>query len=131
MSERPIFVFDGECVLCSRGVRFLMRHDRERRLAFTTSSSQIGAAAYARHGLDPNETYLLIEGDRAWAKSDGYLRLCTILGGAWRLLRIGRLVPRSLRDALYDLVARNRYRWFGKVRHCAMLSPDDRSRLLP
>ena len=130
MTERPLFVFDGECVLCSRRVRFLMRHDRKRLLDFTTSRSPIGAELYVRHARDPDETYLLVEGDRALCKSDGYLRLCAIFGGPWQLLRIGALVPRPLRDWLYDLVARTRYKWFGRTRHCAMLSAEDRARLI-
>lgn len=129
MTDRPLFVFDGECVLCSRGVRWLMRHD-EGRLAFTSSTSSTGAALYRRFGLDPNETYLLFDQGRAYTTSDGYLHLCSILGGRWCLLRILRAIPRPLRDWAYDLVARNRYRWFGQVRHCALLAPDDRARLI-
>jgi len=128
-SERPIFVFDGECVLCSRGVRFLMRHDGGR-LEYTASTSPIGAELYRRVGLDPDGTYLLVHAGQAFTKSDGYLHLCTILGGWWRLLRVGRLVPRRLRDQAYDLVARNRYRWFGKVRHCTLLTDAERARLI-
>ena len=130
MNEWPIFVFDGECVLCSRGVRFLMKHDRQGRLAFTASTSPVGRAFYERHGIDPDETYLLVEGDRAWTKSNGYLRLANLLGWPWRLLRVGLLIPRPLRDVAYDLVARNRYRWFGRTRHCALLAPEERARLI-
>jgi predicted DCC family thiol-disulfide oxidoreductase YuxK len=64
------------------------------------------------------------------AGRDGYLRLLPVLGGAWRLLEITRLIPEALRNALYRLVARNRYRWFGHHEHCSLLTPDQRSRLV-
>jgi predicted DCC family thiol-disulfide oxidoreductase YuxK len=61
---------------------------------------------------------------------DTALRLCAVLGGAGHLLRAAAIVPERLRDAAYALVARNRYRWFGKVEHCALLTPEQRARLL-
>ena len=71
----------------------------------------------------------MIEGGRAYTASTGYLRLCAVLGGAWRLLRAAAIVPEGLRDAAYGFVARNRYRWFGKVEHCTLLTPEQRARL--
>lgn len=130
MRERPLFVFDGECALCSGGVRRLMRWDGARRIDFAASTSPVGAALYERYGLNPDETYLLLDGGRAYTKSHGYLRLCKILGGRWQLLRIVGIIPRRLRDWVYDRVARNRYRWFGRVGHCTLLSVEDRARLI-
>lgn len=127
---RALFVFDGVCVLCSGGAAFLMRHDRHARVNFTPARSSLGQALYRHYGVDWNATYLLVEGGRAYTASSGYLRLCTVLGGAWRLLRAGRIVPERWRDAAYALVARNRYRWFGKAAHCALLTPSQRARLL-
>lgn len=127
---RALFVFDGVCVLCSGGAAFLMRHDRHARVSFTPVRSGLGQALYRHYGIDWNETYLLIEGGRAYTASAGYLRLCTVLGGAWALLRVGALVPERWRDAAYALVARHRYRWFGTAEHCVLLTPEQRARLL-
>lgn len=127
---RALFVFDGVCVMCSGGAALLMRHDRHGRVAFTPARSELGQALYRRYGVDWDETYLLVEGGHAYTASAGYLRLCTVLGGAWRLLRIGTLVPERWRDAAYALIARNRYRWFGKVEHCTLLTSEQRARLL-
>jgi predicted DCC family thiol-disulfide oxidoreductase YuxK len=128
--SRPLFVFDGTCVLCSGGAGFLMRHDRHARVSFTPARSSLGEALYRHYGVDWNETYLLVADGRGYTVSAGYLKLCAVLGSAWRLLQVGAIVPERLRDAAYALVARNRYRWFGKVEHCALLTSEQRARLL-
>jgi predicted DCC family thiol-disulfide oxidoreductase YuxK len=128
--SRALFVFDGVCVICSGGAAFVMRHDRRARVNFTPARSPLGHALYRHYGLNWNETYLLVEDGRAYTASAGYLRLCTVLGGVWRLPRVSAVVPERWRDAAYALVARNRYRWFGKVEHCTLLTPEQRARLL-
>lgn len=128
--SKALFVFDGMCVLCSGGAAFAMRHDRRARVNFTPVRSNLGQALYRHYAVEWNETYLLVAGGRAYTASAGYLRLCAVLGGAWQLLRAGAIVPERWRDAAYGLVARNRYRWFGKVEHCTLLTPEQRARLL-
>jgi predicted DCC family thiol-disulfide oxidoreductase YuxK len=128
--DRPLFVFDGVCVLCSNGVRWLARHDRASRFRFATAQSALGAALYAQYGVAMDDTYLLLDQGCAYGKSDGYLRVAAILGGLWRLCLIAVLVPRALRDAAYDVVARHRYRWFGKTDYCALIPDDLKKRLL-
>jgi predicted DCC family thiol-disulfide oxidoreductase YuxK len=129
-NSKPLFVFDGHCVLCSRGVSFLMRHDTSARVRFASSQSPLGEALHAHFNVHFDESYLLIDQDRAYTKTDGYLQLCRILGGPWRLFLLGQIVPRRLRDWAYDIVARNRYRWFGTSAQCALLSPEQREALL-
>jgi predicted DCC family thiol-disulfide oxidoreductase YuxK len=128
--SRALFVFDGVCVLCSGGAAFLMRRDRGARVNFTPARSELGQALYAHYGVDWNATYLLVEGGRAYTATAGYLRLCAVLGGAWNLLRLGAIIPERWRDATYSVVARNRYRWFGTADHCALLTPEQRARLI-
>jgi predicted DCC family thiol-disulfide oxidoreductase YuxK len=128
--RRALFVFDGVCALCSGGAAFVMRNDRHGRVNFTPARSSLGQALYRHYAVEWNETYLLVEGGRAYTASAGYLRLCSVLGGAWRYLRVGVIVPERWRDAAYVVVARNRYRWFGKVEHCALLTAEQRARLL-
>jgi predicted DCC family thiol-disulfide oxidoreductase YuxK len=77
-----------------------------------------------------DETYLLLRDGRVFTKSEGYLQLFDAMGGWFRVLKALRLLPRPLRDWVYDIVARNRYRWFGKVEACALLTPEQKSRLL-
>lgn len=128
--DKPLFVFDGVCVLCSRGAAWLMRRDKRQTFRFATAQAPLGAALYRHYGIVMDETYLLIDEGRAYAKSDGYLRIAAILGGWWRLALILRVIPRGLRDWAYDIVARNRYRWFGKAAYCALVPPELQKRVL-
>jgi len=127
--DKPLFVFDGVCVLCSGGARWLMRHDRQSRFRLSPAQSALGEALYAHYGVVMDETYLLVSGGLPYTKSGGYLHMCRIVGGWWRGLLILGLIPRALRDWGYDVIARNRYQWFGKVAYCELI-PDDLKRTL-
>jgi len=118
--DRPILIFDGHCVLCSSFVHFILRTDRERRFRLLAAQTPIGAALYRHLGLNPTdyETNILLEDGRAWLKSEGSLRIFEGLGFPWSLMSVGRLLPRSVRDWLYEIVARNRLRWFGRRPTC-------------
>jgi predicted DCC family thiol-disulfide oxidoreductase YuxK len=128
--DKPLFVFDGVCVLCSGGAQWLMRHDSKRVFRLSAAQSPVGAALYRHYGIAMDETYLLISNGLPYTKSGGYLHMCKIVGGWWRAFLIFGLVPRVLRDWAYDIVARNRYRWFGKVGYCELISADLKSTLV-
>jgi predicted DCC family thiol-disulfide oxidoreductase YuxK len=128
--KRPLFIFDGVCVLCSTGASFLMRHDSRGRVQFASAQSPLGSAIFRKLGKPIDESYLLIDAEGWHAKSDGYFQLAKILGGPWRLALVFRLIPRAIRDWLYDRVAANRYRWFGKSEYCALLTEEQRERLV-
>ncbi len=95
-----------------------------------SAQGELGASLYRHFGVEIDTTYLLIKDGHCWGMSGGYLRLLPVLGCAWRLLEITRLIPEAIRDTLYRLVARNRYRWFGHHEHCSLLTPEQRSRLV-
>jgi predicted DCC family thiol-disulfide oxidoreductase YuxK len=128
--SRALFVFDGVCVLCTGGANWIMRHDREAFINFTPAQAMLGRALYSHYGIDMNESYLLIAGGRAYTASRGYIELCRILGGYWHILRLAVVIPERFRDWLYALIARNRYRWFGRTEYCIRLTPEQRRRLL-
>ncbi len=130
--DRPIIVFDGACVLCSRTMRFLLKHDRKRRLRFLPAQTSLGAALYAHYGKAPAdyETHMVIEHGSAFYKSEAAIRMLAHLGAPWSLAQAGRIVPRAWRDAFYDLVANNRIRWFGARDVCFAPAPQDADRFL-
>lgn len=129
--SHPLFVFDNVCVLCSGGVSFLMRRRRADRIRFTSAQGPLGQALYRHYGMAMDDTYLFIVDGRATSMSDGYFAVAREMGGPWQLARIFRIVPRAVRDAVYGLVARNRYRWFGKTAEaCALLTEEQRRRLV-
>ena len=129
--EDPVLLFDGVCNLCNGLVRFLIRRDPAGRIRYASLQSEAGQALLARAGLpeDP-DTVVLVEGDRAYTKSAAVVRVAELLGWPYRLLRVARLLPRRLRDAGYDVVAANRYDWFGRRERCMVPDDDVRARFL-
>jgi predicted DCC family thiol-disulfide oxidoreductase YuxK len=127
--DKPLFIFDGVCVMCSSGAAWLMRHDRRELFRFTSAQSALGQALYQHYGVALDETYLLLDQGRLFDKSDGYFRMAEILGGWWHALQAFRLIPRRIRDYIYDVIARNRYRWFGKTECCSLI-PKHRAKSL-
>ena len=128
--SRPLFLFDGICVLCSTGVSFLMRHDRRARIALASAQSTLGRALYGHYGIAIDASYLLIADGHAYAKTDGFIRVAKELGGIWRVAELMRIIPKPIRDWLYDRLAANRYRLFGKSEYCELLTPEQRQRLI-
>jgi predicted DCC family thiol-disulfide oxidoreductase YuxK len=128
----PIVLFDGVCQFCNAGVNFLIDHDRAARFRFAPLQSAAGQALLRRFHLptDDFNTFVLIEGERYYTRSTAALRIATLLGGWWSLLQTLLLVPPLLRDAAYDLVARHRYRWFGRLDACRVPTPELRRRFL-
>lgn len=128
--SRALFVFDGVCVLCSGGASWIMQHDSKALVNFAPAQGTLGRALYTHYGVELNESYLLIADGRAYTASRGYIELCGILGGWWHILHVADVIPERFRDWFYALIARNRYRWFGKADYCTLLTPEQRRRLL-
>lgn len=130
---RPLYFFDGHCALCSLFVRFCLSHDREGRLKFASAQSVLGHHVVEALGLPHralDRTILLIDGDDAYLQSTAALRSLRYLEGWPRWLKPLLLVPAAVRDPIYDLVARNRYRWFGRRPACFVPTPQTRDRFL-
>jgi predicted DCC family thiol-disulfide oxidoreductase YuxK len=130
--EQHIILFDGVCNLCNSVVQFVIRHDKKKRFHFTSLQSPAGQALLAQYQLplEAFSSFVYIREGKAWLRSNAALFVCRDLGGFWTLLYALRIVPRVLRDAVYDFVARNRYRWFGKAESCMLPSPDLQQRFL-
>jgi predicted DCC family thiol-disulfide oxidoreductase YuxK len=128
----PILVFDGFCALCSGWAEFILRHDGRERFRLLPAQSELGRALYVHYGLDPQdyETNILIDGGRAYFKSEACIRMLESLGFPWTLAAALRVMPLGLRDGLYDWVARHRLRLFGTRQSCYVASPRSRSRFL-
>ena len=129
---RPLVVFDGDCVLCSRSMRLLARADRRQLFRMTPAQQPLGQGLYAHLGLptDRYDTYLVLVGGHIHQRSDAIIAIVRLLPWPWRIGSVLALVPRRLRDAAYDLVARNRYRLFGRRPACGLADPALSDRLL-
>jgi predicted DCC family thiol-disulfide oxidoreductase YuxK len=123
---QAIILIDGVCVLCSCWYRFVTTRDVSRRFRFVAIQQAEGREIAVRHGIDPDNpmTFILLEADTAYVRSEAALRILRELPG-WRWTSALRVFPRRLRDTLYDLVARNRYRWFGRLDACILPTRSD------
>ena len=130
--DTPIIVFDGDCVLCSRFAQFVLRHDRKRAFRLLPAQTALGTALYRHYNLDPHEyeTNILIEDGLAFFKSAGSIRIFERLGFPWSLASMFRVIPFALREQLYDRVARNRFRLFGRRDVCFLTQPGWEERFL-
>jgi predicted DCC family thiol-disulfide oxidoreductase YuxK len=118
--DKPVIIFDGDCVLCSAWANFVLRHDHKARYRLLPAQTPLGHALYAHFGLDPlnYETNILLDDGTAWFKSEGSIRMFEGLGLPWSIVRTFRILPFSWREGLYDWVARNRFRFFGRRDSC-------------
>lgn len=129
--DDDVVLYDGVCVFCSRWVRFVATRDVEHRFRFTAIQSGYGtrlAQAFAIDTDDP-DTNAVVHGGVAYFKSDAALTVLGALPG-WRWVRLLRTVPKPLRDAVYSLVAQNRYRIFGKYEECFVPDAEMRGRVM-
>lgn len=131
-TPHPIVLFDGVCNLCNGSVQFLLKRDPQGLFRFASLQSEAGRSLMRRHGLDPEalSSVVVIDDGRVWRESSAALRIARYLPGGWKLLRVFAVVPRPLRDAVYRLIARNRYRWFGKQETCWLPTPELKGRFL-
>ena len=118
--DKPIIVFDGCCMLCSGWAQTVLKKDHSRRFRLLVAQSALGRALYEHYGLDADDydTNLLIDEGRIWQKSEACIRMAEGLGSWWRMACVFRVLPLGVRDRLYDMLARNRIRWFGRRSAC-------------
>lgn len=132
-----IILYDGVCGLCNNIVTFVIDHDADKKFKFAALQSDFAKSLLQKHGLSTTDmdTVVLVEpqpdgGEKAYTKSTAALRILDGFGGAWKLAFPFLAVPEMMRDAVYELVAKNRYAWFGKYDACRMPTPDLKSRFL-
>jgi predicted DCC family thiol-disulfide oxidoreductase YuxK len=131
-----VMLYDGTCGLCASSVQFILRHERQRSLRFAPLQGAFAKAVRSRHPeLHDVDSMVWVEPARQGAVESTYVRSAAVLraaqyvGGAWRLAAIGWIVPRPLRDAIYNFVARHRHRVFG-AEQCYLPPPDVRARFI-
>ena len=128
----PLIYFDGLCNLCDGFVRFVIARDRRARFRFAPLQGDTAAARLGgRFGGNELQTVVLEEARRFRVRSDAALAILTGLGGLWRLAGALRIIPRRVRDAIYDQVARKRFAWYGRRDTCRVPTPEEAQRFLP
>ena len=131
-SVKPIIVFDAMCVLCSANAQFVINNDRRGHFLLASIQGEVGSAIYRKFGIDPSapDTIVVVTGDHALRDSDAVLSIYEGLGWPWRMLSALKIIPRVLRDPAYRLIARNRYRIFGKRETCWLPTAEQAARVL-
>jgi predicted DCC family thiol-disulfide oxidoreductase YuxK len=127
-----IILFDGVCNLCNSSVQFIIRHDKKNRFRFASLQSDFGQNQLIKYQIDSKNTdsFIYIKSDHAYIKSTAGLLVLKDLGGLWKLPFLFIVFPKTLRDWIYDLIAKNRYKLFGKKESCMVPTPDLKSRFI-
>ena len=132
LKDKTILLFDGYCNLCHSSVQFVLKHEKKPDLYFSSLQSPLGIELLNKYSIDPNETdsLVLIENNKAFTKSSAALRLSKHLKGIYPLAFCFIIVPPFIRNCVYDYIAKNRYKWYGKKDSCMVPNPDLNKRFL-
>lgn len=132
LEHKTVLLFDGYCNFCSNTVQFILKHEKKQNIFFASLQSEIGMELLQQYHIDPSQTdsLVLIENKRAYIKSSAALRVSKHLKGLYPALFAFMIVPAFLRNAVYDWIARNRYKWFGKSDSCMLPDPAVKKRFL-
>lgn len=131
-TKHKIILFDGVCNLCNGAVTYIIKRDKKNVFKFAALQSEIGAQLLAKFNIDTEkvDSIILIDGEKQYVKSSAALHIAKHLSGAYPLLFGFMVVPRSIRNWVYDYVAKNRYKWFGKKESCMIPTVELKSKFL-
>lgn len=132
IENNPVILFDGVCNLCNGAVQFVIKHDTKKQFRFASLQSEFGQKILSENGFDTEslKSFILIENNKIYTKSTAALRVAKKLNAGWPLLYGFIIVPPFIRNGVYNFIARNRYKWFGKQDACWMPTPDLKSRFI-
>ncbi len=132
MKQNPIILFDGICNLCNSSVQFVLKHDKQGVFRFASLQSEAGQLLLQKYNLPHSNfnSFVLIEDDKVFLKSTAALKVAKRMSGATKYLYAFIIVPAFIRDAIYNVIANNRYKWFGKKESCMIPTPALQSRFL-
>lgn len=132
MNHKKIILFDGVCNFCNYWVNFILKHDLKKNFLFAALQSKAGQELLAKFNLSTTnfDTFILINDDSYQTKSDAAISIAQNLSGWPKILLIGKIIPRFLRNFIYDLIAKNRYKIFGKKESCRVPTKEEKERFL-
>ncbi len=129
---KPVVLFDGVCNLCNGVVQFVIKRDKTGQFLFSSLQSDAGQQILKYYNLPTKDfdSFVLIKNGELYTKSDAAILLYGSLGGVWSVFKIFKWIPKGIRDAVYAIIARNRYNWFGQKESCMVPTPELRARFL-
>jgi len=130
--QNPIILFDGICNLCNSSVQFIIKRDKKKQFLFASLQSDAAENILLHHKYKKNglNSIIFILGDRLYEKSSAVLNIFSVLGMPWKLFTVFNILPLRWRDFLYDFIAKNRYKWFGKKDTCITTLPKHKNRFI-
>lgn len=132
IQDKPVILFDGVCNLCNRVVQFVIKKDKKKQFLFASLQGKAGQEVLKKYNLpaDDLNSFTLLEGDHIYTRSTAALRVLKKMSGRWRLLYAFIIVPKFIRNAVYNRIARNRYKWYGKRNECMVPTLELKERFL-
>ncbi len=132
MNDQPIILFDGVCNFCNSSVNFTIKRNSKSNIQFAPMQSEAGQRLLKQYSLPLTDmqSFIFIEQGKAYKQSTGALRVCRHLRGLWPLCYYFIIVPRFIRDGIYNWIAKNRYKWFGVRQQCMIPAPGVKARFL-
>jgi predicted DCC family thiol-disulfide oxidoreductase YuxK len=131
--NKKIILFDGVCNLCNNAINFIIERDKKDIFRFASLQSELGKRLVSERGIDPevlDTIYLIEPGVVYYEKSTAALKIAKELSGGYSLMQYFQYLPKFLRDGVYNLVASNRYSWFGKKESCMIPTPELKAKFL-
>ena len=132
MTDHPIILFDGVCNFCNSAVNFTLKRNTKAEIRFAPMQSEAGQKLLQQYNLpaDDMESFVFIENGVAYKQSTAALKVCRHLRGLWPICYVFMIVPKFIRDGIYNWIAKNRYKWFGVQQACMIPTPEVRARFL-
>ncbi|MFC4354985.1 thiol-disulfide oxidoreductase DCC family protein [Chryseomicrobium palamuruense] len=129
--EPSLVLYDGLCNFCDASVKFIWKHNTAGTIHFTSLQGETGQQLLRQHQIPSDiDSFIFIENGKAYLESDAAFQVARHLDGPWKMLSVGRILPKSLRNAGYHVIARNRYKWFGQKDACEIPPPEVRARFI-
>ena len=132
MNDNPVILFDGVCNFCNYWVNFAIKRDNKKMLRFAPLQGETAKKILPQYQTDPTSlsTVILIDKGKLYTQSSAALRMCKYLDGGWKIVYWLIIIPKFIRDFFYNIIARNRYKWFGKKEECMVPTPKLKERFL-
>ncbi|WKK77835.1 DCC1-like thiol-disulfide oxidoreductase family protein [Marivirga salinae] len=128
--QKPIIFFDGVCNLCNGAINFIIDRDKKGHFKFAPLQSNVAKNYVSQQIINNTDSIILWKADQLYSKSTAALKIARHLDGAWKGLYVLIIIPKFIRDFVYDIIAKKRYKWFGKRDSCRMPTKDIKNRFL-
>jgi len=132
MNQNPVIIFDGICNLCCGWIQYLIRVDKTMKFRFVSIQSERGQKMLNQihENVIMTESIIYLKENKSFRESSAVLEILTDIGGVWKLIAVLKLIPKPIRNKLYQLIAKKRYHYFGKRATCLLPSPENKKRFL-